>query len=108
MHLDNLHFCGLSFRLLKPNAQKCRLFQRKITFLGHVISADGIAPDPEKVESVLSWPRPRNVIEFRSIVGLCSYYRAHVPRFAEVAQALHELTKKHAVFQWTDLLRQAF
>jgi hypothetical protein len=99
MHLNNLHFCGLSFRLLKPNAQKCRLFRRKITFLGHVISADGIAPDPK---------RPRNVIEFRSIVGLCSYYRAHVPRFAEVAQALHELTKKHAVFQWTDLLRQAF
>jgi hypothetical protein len=48
MHLDNLHFCGLSFRLLKPNAQKCRLFQRKITFLGHVISADGIAADPKK------------------------------------------------------------
>jgi hypothetical protein len=73
-----------------------------------VILADGIAPDPEKVKTILSWPRSRNVTEIRIIVGLYSYYRAHVPRFAEVAQALHELTKKHAVFQWTDLLEQAF
>jgi hypothetical protein len=74
---------------LKLNPQKCRLFQRQITFLGHVISAKGIAPDPEKVEAIMSWRKPRNVTEVRSFMGLCSYYRSHVPQFAELAQPFH-------------------
>jgi hypothetical protein len=93
---------------LKLNPQKCRLFQRQITFLGHVISAKGIAPDSEKVDAIMSWPKPRNVTEVRFFVGLCSYYRSHMPQFAELAQTLHALTKKHAVFQWTDSQEHAF
>jgi hypothetical protein len=93
---------------LKLNPQKCRLFQRQITFLGHVISAKGIAPDPEKVEAIMSWRKPRNVTEVRSFMGLCSYYRSHVPQFAELAQPFHALTKKHAVFRWTDSQEHAF
>lgn len=91
----------------KLNPEKCRLFQWQITFLGHVISANGIVSKPDKVQSILLWPRPKNVTEIRSLVGLCSYCCAHVPRFAEVAQPLHKLAK-HAVFQRKESQEQAF
>jgi hypothetical protein len=93
---------------LKLHPQKCRLFQRKVTFLGHVVSEEGIAPDPDKISAVQTWPRPRNLTEVRAFVGLCSYYRSHVPNFAEVAQPLHALTKKHAAFCWSEDQEQAF
>jgi hypothetical protein len=56
----------------------------------------------------MSWPKPRNVTEVRSFVDLCSYYRSHVPQFAELAQPFYALTKKHAVFRWTDSQEHAF
>ena len=83
---------------LKPN--KCSLFQTRVKFLGSIISVDGIEPDPEKAQAVAEWPRPRNLTEVRSFVALASYYRRHIQSFAEIARPLHELTKKHARFEW--------
>jgi hypothetical protein len=56
----------------------------------------------------MSWQKPRNVTEVRSFVGLFSYYRSHLSQFAELAQPLHALTKKHAVFEWIDSQEHAF
>jgi hypothetical protein len=53
---------------------KCIFYQKKINYLGHIISTDGIAVDPEKIEVIREWIVPRNVIEFRSFMGLTSYY----------------------------------
>ena len=91
---------------LKPN--KCFLFQRRVKFLGSIISADGIEPDPEKVQAVAEWPRPRNLTEVRSFVALASYYRRHIRSFAEIARPLHELTKKHARFEWGSRQEDSF
>ena len=66
--------------------------------LGSIFSADGIRPDPDKVQAVAEWPRPRNLTEVRSFVALASYYSRHIRSFAEIARPLHELTKKHARF----------
>jgi len=54
---------------LKLKASKCKLFEKKVGLLGHVVSADGIEPDPEKVKSVTEWLVPRSVSEVRAFVA---------------------------------------
>jgi GR25 family glycosyltransferase involved in LPS biosynthesis len=68
---------------LKVHPHKCNLLQRPVTFLDHVVSADGIATDPEKVRAVKEWETPRSISEVRGFAGLCSYYRKIVPGFAQ-------------------------
>jgi hypothetical protein len=63
---------------LKLKASKCCLLQRKVSFLGHVVSADGLEVQEEKVAAVKSWPIPTNLHEIRSFVGFCSYYRRFI------------------------------
>ena len=101
--LDRLRAANLK---LKPS--KCRLLQREVIFLGHKISAGRIDTDPEKIQQIETWPRPRNVQEVRSFVGLASYYRRFIRQFAEVASPLHALTKKHARFEWSTACDDAF
>ena len=100
---DRIHAANL-----KLKASKCKLFQREVVFLGHLVTADGVAPDPAKIRAVQNWPRPRNLTETRAFVGLASYYRNHIAKFAEIARPLHELTKKNQKFQWTERQEEAF
>jgi len=91
-------FDRLKGHTLKLKAAKCHLFQRKVTFLGHVVSEDGIECDPEKTAAIVTWPRPTDVSEVRAFCGIASYYRSFVPNFAHIAWPLHRLNlKKHAV-----------
>ena len=60
-------------------------------FLGHVLSADGISANPEKVEKVRDWPVPSNAKELHSFLGLASYYHQFIPNFAHIAKCLHQL-----------------
>ena len=79
--------------LLKPS--KCTLFRNRVKYLGHVISEDGIATDPDKTKSVKDLPVPSNVHELRSTIGFLSYYRRFVKDFAKIAKPLHDLLKGH-------------
>ena len=98
--LSRLREAGLS--------AKCRLLQRHVCFLGHVVSESGVGTDPEKVMAITEWPVPTNLREVRSFVGLCCYYRRFVKGFAEISSPLHALTKKGEVFRWTDECQEAF
>jgi len=93
---------------LKLRPEKCSFFQRSVRFLGHVVSSEGIATDPEKVKAVRDWPVPTSVTETRAFTGLASYYRRFVPNFAELASPLHALTQKNARFVWSDEAQEAF
>jgi len=93
---------------LKLKASKCALFQRRVVFLGHVVSHDGISCDPEKVAVVKDWPTPRTISDIRSFCGLASYYRSFIKGFADIARPLHELTRIGARFEWSDLRQRAF
>ena len=70
---------------LKLKPSKCRLFQEKVTFLGHVVSRHGIEPDPEKISSIAAWPEPKCLTEVRSLLGLASYYKTFVENFGAVS-----------------------
>ena len=84
---------------LKPS--KCSLFQNSVKFLGHVVSKDGVACDPEKIDCVRDW-------ETRSFVGFASYYRRFIPHFAHIAAPLVRLTEKNTKFYWDDSWVEAF
>ncbi|KAL0202037.1 hypothetical protein M9458_000055, partial [Cirrhinus mrigala] len=99
-------------RLRQANLQlklaKCCLFRRQVVYLDHIVSENGIATDPEKVQKIQEWPEPMSVNEVRQFVGLASYYRRFVKDFATVTKPLHNLLRKHARFHWTPESQQAF
>lgn len=59
---------------LYANRGKCEFGQTQLAYLGHVVSAQGVAVDDSKVEAMLQWPLPRNLKELRSFLGLTGYY----------------------------------
>ena len=77
-------------------------------FLGHVVSAEGVSVDPQKIEAIVNWERPTNVTEVRSFLGLAGYYRRFVEGFSKIALPLSSLTKKVAKFEWTNECEQSF
>jgi len=101
-HIERLQqiFDRLKVANLKLHVKRCSLFQRHVSFLAHVLTESGIEVQPGKVEAVQNWLTPRNLTEFRSFVGLCSYYRCFISGFASMASPLHELTRKNVRFRW--------
>lgn len=92
-HLERLEvvFRCLERENLKVKLEKCAFFQPEVKYLGHVISSQGVATDPCKIEVVTQWPRPSTVKELRSFLGFASYYRRFVDGFAKLAAPLHRL-----------------
>ncbi|GBN37648.1 Retrovirus-related Pol polyprotein from transposon 297, partial [Araneus ventricosus] len=109
-HLNNLRkvFQRLQKANLKLNLKKCRFFQKEVTYLGHVISAEGVKTDPEKIKAVVDWPRPETVHDLRSFLGLCTYYRRFVKNFSTIAKPLHKLTEAKSNFNWTEECEKSF
>ena len=109
-HLERLSavFGRLRSANLKLKPSKCKLFQLKVKFLGSVVSAKGIEPDPDKLAAISDWPVPSNLTELRAFVGLASYYRRHVEGFSDIAKPLSELTKKNQPFIWGPEQQTAF
>lgn len=87
---------------------KCEFWLDSVAFLGHIVSAEGIKVDGQKIEAVKNWPRPTTPIEVRGFLGLAGYYRRFVEGFSSIAAPLTKLTKKAAKFQWSDSCEHNF
>ena len=109
-HLTNLRtvFERLRIAKLKLSPGKCNLFQPKVGYLGHILSAEGISTDPRKIEAVSTWSPHTNLSELWSFLGICSYYRTFITSFAEIAKPLHNLLENKRMFEWSHEAQQAF
>ncbi|KAL0553688.1 hypothetical protein IC582_007590 [Cucumis melo] len=87
---------------------KCEFWLKKVTFLGHVVSSEGVSVDPAKIEAVTSWPRPSTVSEIRSFLGLAGYYKRFVEDFSRIASSLTQLTRKGTPFFWSPTCKSNF
>ena len=115
-HLERLEavFRKLEKAGLKLKPSKCELFQRQLAYLGHVISAKGVATDEGKIKAITDWPTPTTVTEVQNFLGFMGYYCRFIPKFLPVAWPLHELTsgeiasKKKAAIKWDSRCQLAF
>ena len=109
-HLQHLHqvFSRLRQAGLRLKPKKCTFVRPKVSYLGHIVSHEGIAVDPAKVKAVQDFPPPKDLKTLRSFLGLASYYRRFVPNFSKVAGPLYFLTKKNVTFEWTKHCQQTF
>ena len=80
---------------LKFTPKKCKFFQEKVRYVGHIVSEPGIEADPAKTEKVLNWPNPKNSDEVRQLLGFAGYYRKFVPGFSKIARPLNDLLVGH-------------
>ena len=102
-HLFNLQQIleCLSQAGLKLQPGKCKFLQTQVTYLGHVVSAQGVSPDPEKTSQIDSWPMPQSAQDIQQFLGLANYCCRYIKNFATIVKPLHRLAEKGVAFSWT-------
>jgi transposase InsO family protein/predicted aspartyl protease len=86
---------------------KCEFFQREVSFLGHVVNAEGIAVQQHKVQAVRDWPTPKDKKEVRGFLGLTGYYRRFIKEYGQLAMPLTDLLHETVKFKWGEKEQQA-
>ncbi len=86
--LDRIRQGGYFLKL-----SKCDFFKSEIKFLGHIVSASGIRPDPAKLKALETCPRPLTVYDVRAFLGLANYFRRFILNYAKIAAPLYDLIK---------------
>ncbi|KAH7711823.1 gag-pol polyprotein [Aphelenchoides avenae] len=109
-HIDALfqvfeRFASYGFHL---NLEKCELLVKEIHFLGRIVDANGIRPDPARVKAFKEMPAPHDVHTVKSYLGSLNYYGRFLPQIREVRAPLDKLTLKDTKFEWTPECQEAF
>ena len=109
-HIDDLKkvFDRLQQHHLAIKLSKCKFFRKKLIYLGHEISKDGVRPDPEKVTAIAQMKPPMNIHGLRRFLGLTSYYRRFIANYAQVAEPLTCLLRKNNLYKWNSNSQKAF
>ncbi|XP_048527388.1 uncharacterized protein LOC125506673 [Triticum urartu] len=108
-HLEHLRLVLALLRehQLYAKESKCSFAQDSISYLGHIISKDGVATDPEKTQAMVAWPTPATATELRGFLGLTGYYRKFIEHYGIIAKPLTSLLTKKG-FEWTERAQVAF
>ena len=93
---------------LKLQPDKCEILRPKLEYLGHLITENGVKPNPNKLEAVKNFKKPINAKDVRSFLGLGGYYRKFIKNFSTIAKPLTDLTKKDHTFDWTPKCEESF
>lgn len=109
-HLANLEAVFTACRKynLKLNPYKCQFFRPEVTYLGHRCTQGGVLPDDSKFEKVKNFPTPKSKDSVKRFVAFANYYRKFIHHFATIAAPLNKLTRKNAIFHWTDECDKSF
>ena len=109
-HVDHLRqvFDRLRQAGLKLQPKKCTFGQTEVKYLGHIVSKDGVATDPDKIKLVKDYPIPTKVSEIKSFMGFVGYYRRYIKDFCKIADPLTNLTRKKVPFVWDEKCNRAF
>ena len=107
IHLETV-FAKLRDARLRLHPKKSKMALKSVTFLGFVLSHQGISVDQRKIVKVKAFPRPETVHQLRQFLGLCNFYRRFVKNYAKIAAPLTELLRKDITFIWTQSCEQAF
>ena len=90
------------------NWEKSKFLQKEIHFLGFIITPDGMKANPEKVESILKFPEPRNIKQLQSFLGLCNFYRKFQKNYAHITSKLSVVLQKNKQWKWGERERDVF
>jgi len=101
--LARLRNAGLTVKL-----SKVKFATERVSFLGCILSPDGVMIDPERVQGIKSFPPPRDVKGVARFIGMCNFFRKFVPNFAGLAAPINNLRKKGVPFVWTKECEDAF
>ena len=108
-HLQHVNavLTALREHQLKLKRTKCSFAQHSVAYLGHVITAEGVAMDKEKIDAITTWPQPLSVRGLRGFLGLAEYYRRFIQDYGAIAAPLTLLLKKNG-FAWSPEAAAAF
>ena len=95
-------------KMLTLNKDKCEFSMDKITFMGHVLSKNGIGPTSERVKDILNATEPKNASEVKSFLGLVNFSARYIPNLATLSEPLRKLTKKNEPFRWNKEQQDSF
>lgn len=93
---------------LKLNPSKCKFLRKEILYLGHVVSENGIQPDPDKTKVLKNYPKPKNADEVKRFVAFANYYRRFIKNFSAISYPLNLLCRKNVPFLWSHECDNAF
>lgn len=105
-HLQSV-FQTLRKNKLLAKLSKCSFGKHTMGFLGHIIAADGIHPDPEKISAMVNWALPTSLKKLRGFLGLTGYYRRFIKNYAQIASPMTDLLKKDS-FLWNQEATDSF
>ena len=108
-HLDHLRQVCTTLRKenLYANLKKCEFMTHRVTFLGFIVTPDGVSADPEKIKSIVEWPIPKSVHDVHSFHGLATFYRRFIRGFSSIVAPITDCIRKGS-FEWTKSTNRAF